>query len=410
MARAAIRQIVFTVAAASLLMGCVEGAGGSAVSGDAASSAPASRRSGNQDIEAPEVFQVTDTALWDGRPSLGGIWVASPDTVDPERVVMVNTANGQTVTGALFRRERDNPGPALQISSDAADALGILAGQPVEIRVTALRKAQAAEPALAETAPETPPEDETAGATEGESPQTTTDAPTDGATDDPADATAIATAALAAVEAGTEATGAAGDAVVPAPEATSPPKKKTWKERRAEAKAEREAAKAAKAAKAAGAAVAADPAAGSSDVAASDTVVVTPVETAPLDARSTEVAEGAAAATIGDAAPVPEKRKTRRQIKAEQEAAAAAAAEAAAATPTEAPVATVNARPIQVASFSREENANRAVEALAKTGVSASARKGENGGKVVWGVVAMGDEALLQSIKKAGFADAFFLK
>lgn len=408
MARAAIRQIVFTVAAASLLIGCVEGAGGPAVSGDGASTAPASRRSGNQDIEAPEVFQVTDTALWDGRPSLGGIWVASPDTVDPERVVMVNTANGQTVTGALFRRERDNPGPALQISSDAADALGILAGQPVEIRVTALRKSEAAEPALAETAPDAPPEGETAVATEGEAPETTTDAATDGATDDPAEATAIATAALAAVEAGTEATSAAGGAVVPAPEATSPPRKKTWKERRAEAKAEREAAKAAKAA-AAGAAVAGDPAAGSSDVAASDTVVVTPVETAPLDARSAEVAEGAAAATIGDAAPVPEKRKTRRQIKAEQEATAAAAA-AAAPTPTEPPVDAANARPIQVASFSREENANRAVEALAKTGVSASARKGETGGKVVWGVVAMGDEALLQSIKKAGFADAFFLK
>jgi rare lipoprotein A len=404
MARAAIRQIVFGAAAASLLMGCVEGAGSPTVGADATSITPATRRSGNQDIEAPEVFQVTDTALWDGRPSLGGIWVASPDTKDPERVVMVNTANGQTVTGALFRRERDNPGPTLQISSDAADALGILAGQPAEIRVTALRKSEAAAPA--EAAPAASAEGTAVAGTEGDAAA---------APADPAEATAIATAALDAVDAGAGAGVAAADAAVApseaapvaAPEA-APAKKKTWKERRAEAKAEREAARAAKAA-AAGAATSDAPATDTSGVVASDTAVVSPIETAPLDARSTEVAESAAAATIGTETPAPEKRKTRRQIKAAADAAAAAAAAAPAPVPP-AEVPAANARPIQVASFSKEENANRAVEALAKVGVTGSARKGDNGGKVVWGVVAMGDEALLQSIKKAGFADAFFLK
>jgi hypothetical protein len=82
-------------------------------------------------------------ALWDGRPSLGGVWVASPDAVDPERVILRNPANGKFVIGALFRRERDNPGPALQISSDAAAALGLLAGQPGKIGVTALRREEA---------------------------------------------------------------------------------------------------------------------------------------------------------------------------------------------------------------------------------------------------------------------------
>ncbi len=96
------------------------------------------------DVEAPEVFQVTDQALWDGRPSLGGVWVASADAVDPERVILRNPANGKFVIGALFKREAFNPGPKLQISSDAADALGILAGQPVQISVTALRREQAA--------------------------------------------------------------------------------------------------------------------------------------------------------------------------------------------------------------------------------------------------------------------------
>ncbi|MGL6208931.1 MAG: SPOR domain-containing protein, partial [Paracoccaceae bacterium] len=135
-------------------MGCVEGADPSGKSTGTPSAAPAPAKAGNgREVEAPDVFQVSDSALWDGRPSLGGIWVASPDVVDPQRVVMVNPANGQSVNGALFRRERDNPGPPLQVSSDAAEALGMLAGQPTEIRVTALRRKDAAAPAAAAPAP-----------------------------------------------------------------------------------------------------------------------------------------------------------------------------------------------------------------------------------------------------------------
>jgi len=92
------------------------------------------------EAEAPDVFGVTDTGLWDGRPSLGGVWVAYPEVADPERVIIRNTANGSSVIGALFRRERDNPGPRFQISSDAAGALNVLAGQPTELEVVALRK------------------------------------------------------------------------------------------------------------------------------------------------------------------------------------------------------------------------------------------------------------------------------
>ena len=55
-------------------------------------------------------------------------------------MIIRNPANGKFVIGALFRRERDNPGPELQISSDAAEALGILAGAPGKINVTALRR------------------------------------------------------------------------------------------------------------------------------------------------------------------------------------------------------------------------------------------------------------------------------
>lgn len=109
-----------------------------------------------RDVEAPDVFQVTEAGLWDGRPSLGGVWVAHPDAKEPERVIIRNSANGKFVIGALFRREREIPGPRVQASSDAAAALGMLAGAPVELNVTALRRE--AEELPAEPAPSELPE------------------------------------------------------------------------------------------------------------------------------------------------------------------------------------------------------------------------------------------------------------
>ena len=113
--------------------------------GSAASSKTNSTRLIERDIEAPDVFQVTEDGLWDGRPSLGGVWVAHPDVAEPERVIIRNTANNKFVIGALFRRERENPGPRVQVSSDAASALGMLAGQPAKLNVTALRREEVAE-------------------------------------------------------------------------------------------------------------------------------------------------------------------------------------------------------------------------------------------------------------------------
>ncbi len=122
---------------------------------DATSDGPAplgATRLIERDVEAPEVFQATEEGLWDGRPSLGGVWVAHPDAVDPERVIIRNEENGRFVIGALFRRERENPGPELMVSSDAAAALNVLAGDPTMLNVTALRREEVAEP---EPAPET---------------------------------------------------------------------------------------------------------------------------------------------------------------------------------------------------------------------------------------------------------------
>lgn len=102
-----------------------------------------------RDVEAPEVFQSNDSGLWDGRPSLGGVWVAHPDVTDPERVIIRNSTNDKFVIGALFRKDRTMPGPKLQVSSDAAAALGMLAGQPVQLNVTALRRESVPDPAAA---------------------------------------------------------------------------------------------------------------------------------------------------------------------------------------------------------------------------------------------------------------------
>ena len=374
MARTTLRHIVLGLAATGFLTACVEGAGTGAGVTTSDGAAPVKVRVG-QEVEAPEVFQANESALWDGRPSLGGTWVASPDAVDPERVVMFNPATGKSVTGALFRRERENPGPRLQLSSDAAEALGVLAGQPTEIKVVALRKQEAPEevvaevPAVAELEAADP---EAAGA--------------DAGAEEAAATAAAAVAALDAADANTDAaaTEVEADPAAPAEE----PAPLTWKERRAKAKAEREAKKAAEAAAKAAAAAAetdADALAVDSDAATVESAGVAEIVSAPLDARAPDIGAEAAA-------PQP------------------SATEALADPAESAPAPSGAARPIQIASFSKEDNATRAVQALAKIGITAQIQKSEKAGKIVWGVVANGDAAMLQGIKDAGFADAYFLK
>ncbi len=121
---------------------------------DNTSSTGTSTKLVERDVEAPDAFQVTEAGLWDGRPSIGGVWVAHPDVGEPERVIIRNNSNGKFVIGALFRRERALPGPRLQASSDAAAALGMLAGAPVELNVTALRREAVAPEPTVDTAPD----------------------------------------------------------------------------------------------------------------------------------------------------------------------------------------------------------------------------------------------------------------
>ncbi|RAP41848.1 hypothetical protein BYZ73_07800 [Rhodovulum viride] len=145
-----IARMAVLLAVTGILAGCQGGAGvglfGSKGAGDAPGPQIVQRAAG-EDVEAPEVFQAEEAGLWDGRPSLGGIWIAHPDVTDPERVIIRNTATGQSVVGALFRRERESPGPRFQVSSDAAAQIGLLAGQPTELSVTALRRTPDPQPA-----------------------------------------------------------------------------------------------------------------------------------------------------------------------------------------------------------------------------------------------------------------------
>lgn len=160
-------RLTIGLGAALMVSACemgLPGIGKKGADGDAAvattvpgNSAAALPVGGERDVEAPEVFKKSDKALWDGRPSLGGVWVAHVSVTDPERVIIRNPATGKSVIGALFRREIDNPGPSLQLSSDAAEALGMLAGQPAVIDVVALKRVEAPAPAVPTPAAATAP-------------------------------------------------------------------------------------------------------------------------------------------------------------------------------------------------------------------------------------------------------------
>ena len=200
-----LKRAILTGAALVLLAACEDGQGFNPFQQSANSSStsteatPRAGRMVERDVEAPDVFSVSEAGLWDGRPSLGGVWVAHPDVKDPERVIIRNDATDQFVIGALFRKERETPGPRIQVSSDAAAEIGMLAGAPQQVSIVALRR---------ETVEEAPDP---------------TEAPTEEALNSPAqieaselDPIAGAAAAIDAAE-GTEVAAAPADAPAPEP-------------------------------------------------------------------------------------------------------------------------------------------------------------------------------------------------
>ncbi len=322
-----------------------------------------------RDVEAPDVFQATEAGLWDGRPSLGGVWVAHPDVRQPERVKITNPGNNKSVTGALFRRERDLPGPALQVSSAAAEKLGMLAGSPTRLDVVALRREVIEPPAEPE------PEAETTGATE-EPPQESV------------------------------------------PE--EKPKRKWWQKKTPESTGV-----------AAGAVAAGTAAAVAEGAPAAAEGAQAATEGAPAAASDTAVASGAAALTDPIVTPPPEKPAKRKwwQKKPANEitetpldpiAGAAAAIEASEPNPASVSApenSSKLAKPyIQIGTFGVEANAKTAADKVSKNGLAAQVQEISSAGKPVWRVLVgpastrAERKAILGDMKDLGFSDAFIAK
>lgn len=319
-----------------------------------------------KDIESPGVFNMTGEALWDGRPSLGGVWVAHSSVKDPERVMIRNTKNGKSVVGALFRRERDNPGPSVQVSSDAAEALGMLAGQPSNLSIVALRRQELDLTSADEVTPETEAAAaEAAKAADGK--KDAAAAPVAATASDAPAANAAAATGAAAVVDGAKTGAAATDTMAADMAATPEPKKKKglfgglFKRK---PKAE--------------------------DAIAAP--VVGAAGSGQIDAAPLDPVVGTATAGI-----------------------AAAEAKQAAKPATPAPVSdpTLKRAYVQIGIFSTEANAKRAVEQMQKAGMTAKFVPDQSNGKTYWRVIvgpatSVADrDALAGKVKGLGYPDAY---
>ncbi len=389
---------------------------------------PTPSGSPKDDVEAPEVFQLSEPGLWDGRPSLGGIWVAHPDVTQPERVRVKNPKNNKTITAALFRRERNLPGPELQLSSAAAEKLGILAGAPTQVDVVALRrKAPEAKPEPVEEKPaaEEIPVEETQTAAADE-PKTDIAESEAAEAEQPAKlkwwqrkkpaaaaGAATAVAADAATDTATDtAAETAAEAVETVTETEVPAKPKWWQRK-----------------KPATAAVAAD--------AVTDTATDTATEVVETTAEATSSAS-LVDPEVTPPTEQPAKRKWWQKKKPDEItetpldpiAGAAAAIDAAEPTPagtpsaatadasaaTAASVSSLSKPFVQVGTFGVETNANSAANKIRRNGMPAEVRELTSDGKTVWRVLVgpatsrSERNAMQRDVKDLGFNDAFTVK
>lgn len=121
------------------------------VSGNPTVAAPGERR-GADLIRAPEIFQASTVAQWDGRRTARGVWVAHPDVRKPLNVRIVNMRTGTQIDGIAYRRKNSEAGDILTMSSDAAAALDLAPGKRERLTVFALRQRPAATQAQRSTA------------------------------------------------------------------------------------------------------------------------------------------------------------------------------------------------------------------------------------------------------------------
>lgn len=113
---------------------------------------------------APDIFEATGVAQWDGKRTLQGVWVAHPLAQTARRVRVFNMDNGNAVDGALFKRDAALGGASVLVSSEAAQRLGIEPGGSAQLRIVAVTPIQ-------NNAPTQPAAGDTATASaEGEAP------------------------------------------------------------------------------------------------------------------------------------------------------------------------------------------------------------------------------------------------
>ena len=91
-----------------------------------------------EDRPEPDVFSREGPAARDGAKGSAGLWASVVGLKRPERGLVENTATGAEVVVALFAA-REGAEPAIRLSNEAADAIGI-GDAPAPVRITALRR------------------------------------------------------------------------------------------------------------------------------------------------------------------------------------------------------------------------------------------------------------------------------
>ncbi len=106
----------------------------------------------------PETFHAEDFLLWDGEETLRGRWIAFPDLRTARQVRVTNSETGAMTDAAMLRRYAGAAGPRIIVSSQAADALGLVPGHATQVTIEALTYA---DPAALEAAAAKQPDVET---------------------------------------------------------------------------------------------------------------------------------------------------------------------------------------------------------------------------------------------------------
>ncbi|HET7409522.1 MAG TPA: restriction endonuclease [Paracoccaceae bacterium] len=91
---------------------------------------------------APEVFRASGIATWDGNRTVGGLWVAHPAALRSRRVRVVDPETGAEVDAMLYRPQRSRlaeGGDVVTVSSDVAEAMGLVPGAPQRLALFGLR-------------------------------------------------------------------------------------------------------------------------------------------------------------------------------------------------------------------------------------------------------------------------------